>query len=113
MDEPIWTQILMDEPIWTQVLESGWDTFEWWTAAEFLEGDWDVPGVVLVTHTPPDDPDEPATTHRLDEAAINAAYVTAKLKHSGGLFHLFEDDIDAIAGDVVMQIACFGKIVYG
>ena len=104
--------LTLGEPLWTQVFGSGWETFPWWSQVTFIEGDWDTEGVAVVVHTPPDDPDEPSTTHRLTPANIRAAYLVAKDHYSGGTFRLFEDDIDAIAGDAILQLACFGTLVY-
>ena len=47
------------------------------------------------------------------KAIGKAAYLKAKSEYSGGAFQVFEADIDAVAGDVIVQVACFGDVVYG
>lgn len=99
-----------DDSLWSQVFGSGWETFEWWANYTFIEGDWDVEGVVVITHQDPDDTEGAATNHRIDAAALKAAYRKVGQKYP----HLLVDqDIDAGLGDVIVQVACFGDVVYG
>lgn len=101
--------LLEEDSLWSQVFGSGWEMWEWWTGYTFVEGAWDTEGVVVITHQNPEDPDEPATNHRIDPAALEAAYLKVAQKYP----HLLDQDIDAGLGDVILQVACFGDVIYG
>lgn len=98
--------------LWTAVFGSSWETWGWWKIEEWLDGDWDAPGAVLLGI---DDPQKDGVlVHRVIRPAdLIAAYEQAK---ADGFSPEGEDDshfdFDAIAGDVILQYAMFGEAVY-
>lgn len=109
--------ILDATELWSAVMGSGWETFSWWTKCEYLEGDWDVPGHVLVGVEDPED-NELTVTHVVDitdmtsalQTFVNEGYRDAC---TGRRIDLTDLDFDACVGDSLMQIAVFGESIYG
>lgn len=99
-----------EQSLWSQVFGSGFETFSWWRkSAAFTEGSWDVPGVAVLEVEDPDDSVGMPLTFTVNDADLNSAAAVVKALYP----HVFEDDIDAVAADIIVQTACFGEVIYG
>jgi hypothetical protein len=93
---------------WSAIMGSAWESWSWWRKVQYLDGaDWDKPGQVKITMENPSG-DLPMT-ETLELQDLVAAYTKA-LK-AGDLRDDW-DNLDAGSGDVVMQYALYGEIVY-
>ena len=94
------------------VLGSGWDTFSWWLAAKYHGDNVDV--VVVDPDTDKVRESKTITPDHLAQAltvAIEKGYTDAC---TGRPITVTRDlDFDACVGDVIMQIAVLGEVVYG
>lgn len=104
------------EEFWSAVFGSAWETWEWWVGLNYLEGsDWDKVGQVEITALDPDGNQETDTIKKvlgLDDI-VNAFTKAVTDNKSFGGFDPHELDLDACDGDVVIQYAMFGDVIYG
>lgn len=104
-------EIIKDaEDLWSSVFGSAWETCPWWVGVKYLEGGWNVPGRVRIT---PEDPDtgergEPVIVDLPALAEAVGWYIASGYESMCAL-----EDLDAVYGDVIIQKAVFGEVVYG
>lgn len=102
------------DDLWSAVMGSGWETWPWWQSVKYLEGDWDVPGRVQVSIDDPDAEDAALVRVITLSALIDAVHTV----NERGFVDLCTgrpidwEDLDACVGDLVLQIAIFGKEIY-
>jgi hypothetical protein len=98
------------EDFWSHILGSAWETWDWWTGVDYLDGsDWDKVGEVKITGWDGETEGETLITKTLNIGDLAEAY--GKCLAEGYRFNL--DDFDACDGDAVIQMAMFGEVVYG
>lgn len=101
-----------DQELWEAVFGSSPFSFghgEWFPEAEYLgDTQWDKIGRVKITGI--DDDDKKITKILTIEDLAKALPIANKLVNMD-LFDL--DDYDCICGDAVLQVAMFGKVIYG
>ena len=105
------------DELMNSVMGSVWERWDWWVMLKFADGcDWKTypsnPHLpyVKVGITDPDDPDEQAFIAKtLSVQDIVIAVGEVLTSHPW----IRWDDMDACYGDVVMQTAMLGKVVYG
>lgn len=124
MDSSATHQVTINIPIavdandlWAAVLGSGWDTFSWWTASEYLTGDWDHAGIVRITAEDPDSTDDTFITREIDlDALVRATQNVAGGGYvdgcTGHAINWSDLDFDACVGDLILQVAVFGEPIY-
>lgn len=101
----------------SSVMGSAWSVWSWWRTAEYAEGyNWDTfpddPTAHYITvgiDDPMDDEERRVQVVRLTTADIVKAVGLALSMHHS----IRWDDMDAGDGDVVMQYATLGALVYG
>ena len=106
--------------MWCSVFGSAGESWEWWLDVRFVEGDWDVPGVVhLEIENPDDEMGMPVSKDvRLDDVA--EAFATAVVRGYRDTCTgkpISADDVDAgldaCSSDVILQLLVLGEVVYG
>lgn len=105
------------EHLWSMICGSGWETWSWWYALDYVGGDWDKPcDLWVVVDNPFTDDDasgsEDALCAKVSIADIAQA-ISELQNHPQVMECLASDDFDAVYGDVVMQQAVFGEVIYG
>ena len=101
------------DDLWSDVFGSGGDVMPWWINVEFIDCTWDTHGQAKITALDPDDPDEQETLTKVitvqDLADAMSALTEGGFTHCGG--HPL-DSTDECTGDVILQQAVYGDIVY-
>jgi len=104
--------------LWAAVIGSGWEMWSWWKSINFLEGDWDEPGVLRVEVEDPEDEEKTLTKDITTERLIEAMSLVAGMPDrfcdacTGRPIDWDDLDFDACVGDLFMQYAVFGETVY-
>jgi hypothetical protein len=106
---------IKDEDLWSSVCGSAWETCPWWWAADYEGGDWDEPCTLWVAIANPDD------DHWFEDGLLTATITIDDIvraleelrDHPAVMDCLRNDDFDSIYGDVVIQQAIFGDVIYG
>lgn len=108
------------EDIWSMICGSAWETWSWWYGWKYEGGDWDKPCDlwVIVDNPWEDNPEvSPLAADNTFSALITLADIVRALEelaeHPQIMDCLLNDDFDAVYGDVVMQQAVFGEVIYG
>lgn len=111
-------KVYQTNDLWSAVMGSGWEMWSWWKSINYLEGDWDEPGVLRVEVEDPEDEDKTISKD------INAQKIIEAMSLVAGMPDRFCDactgrpidwddlDFDACVGDLFMQYAVFGETVY-
>lgn len=103
------------EEIWSMICGSAWETWSWWQGWKYDGGDWDKPCDLWVIVDDPFTDDE----YSLDVlcAKVTVADIVRALEELSDsapiMDCLLNDDFDAVYGDVIMQQAIFGEVIYG
>lgn len=101
------------EELWSEVLGSNYEAVSDWIVREqYIDGDWETPGTIQITA---EDPEEESNTITvgIDADDLYRAYEIAlenEYHHCGRA--LDEQDFDACAGDIVLQVAVYGEVVF-
>lgn len=108
-----------DEEVWETVFGSSPEMFgtNWWVSYDFLEGsDWDKAGAVRITLLDPEDLEETGEK-TVTKVLYPSDLVEAlqKVVASGNRYTNWLDleAYDSVAGDVIIQTAVYGEIVFG
>jgi hypothetical protein len=105
-----------DVALWSAVFGSSFETWDWWVGIKYVEGDWDVPGHVRLSILDPDDPEgSPLITANIRMENVRKAFdraVDEGVINPDCIFDEDDVDLDAVDGDVVLQIATLGEITY-
>lgn len=100
---------------WAAVCGSAWELESWWWAAEYEGGDWDDPCTLWVGIA------DPADEFWFTNGVITATFTTEDMvraleelrDHPQVMRCLRSGDFDATYGDVVIQQAIFGEVIFG
>lgn len=102
------------DELWSEVLGSGYEEVsEWIVKEQYIDGDWDTPGTIQIVA---EDPEEEGLniTVGIDADDLYKAYEIAV---ENGYTHcgkpLENQDFDACAGDIILQVAVYGETVFG
>lgn len=101
--------------LWSAVFGSGFETYEWYSEVEYLDGaGWDTPGQVRIVIDCWDDDEEPVekVLSPNDILAVWAKFVEEG-KTYWGTSYMDIDQADADFGDSILQYAILGDEVYG
>ena len=102
-------RIIQTQELWANVMGSGFETWHWWLAVSYAEDtDWDIPGHVTLSIADPKR-DRGGLIKTITISDIEVAL--HQLAMDGGPVNV--DDLDAHTGDVVLQQAVLGEVVYG
>lgn len=94
--------------VWEAANGAGFE-YSWWERVEYIEGDWDKPGIIEVTIENPDG--GKSISKRLTPADLMKEYREIETEtHCGGC-HLVLDP-DACTTDLIFQQAMLGEILY-
>lgn len=97
------------QELWSNVMGSGFETWHWWLAVVYEDdADWDIPGRVTLSIADPDK-ERGGLIKTIDIRDISVAL--DRLAMDGTPVNV--DDLDAHTGDVVLQQAVLGEVVYG
>ena len=107
------------EELWSAVFGSGFesDTVNnvWLRGVRFIQGTWDIPGLVELEYI-----DEDEKTHKQfysahDLAGALSAAIKKGYNHSpcGGKIDMDFSNYDACVGDLLLQVMVYGELVYG
>lgn len=97
------------DELWSNVMGSGWETWHWWLAVVYDDGaDWNIPGGVTLSIADPNK-ERGGLIKRIGLSDIEVAL--SQLAMDGTPVNV--DDLDAITGDMVLQQAVLGEVVYG
>ena len=107
------------EELWGAVFGSGFESDAvndtWLRGVRFIQGTWDVPGLVELEYI-----DEDEKTHKQFYSAhdLAGALSTAIAKgygHApcGGKIDMDFSNYDACVGDLLLQVMVYGELVYG
>lgn len=97
------------QELWSNVMGSGFETWHWWLAVSYCDdGDWNIPCHVTLSIADP----EKERGGLIKTITITDIEVALdQLAMDGTPVNV--DDLDAHTGDVVLQQAVLGKLVYG
>lgn len=103
------------------ILDSAWESYDWWVGVDYNNiPDSDDQPFVRVAVIDPDGDDDSDLVHRvLTVQDIYNGYISACSAQKQDIgFDYYSDgdydlDIDADAGDVIIQFAVFGTHIYG
>lgn len=108
---------LPPEQIWSMICGSGWETWSWWYGLKYDGGDWDKPcDLWIICDNPYGDDDASGSDDALCALVTLPDLIRAIEElsiHEAVMNCLHSDDFDAAWGDVVMQQAVYGEVVYG
>lgn len=109
--------ILDDEETWLDICGSAWESLPWWYTYDYEGGDWDKPCTLWVAIADPEDSESDWFENGVITATITIADLERALQelrdHPTVMECLINGDFDCIYGDVVMQQAIFGEVIYG
>jgi hypothetical protein len=98
------------EDFWSEIMGSAWETYDWWVTLDYSEGaDWDKVGEITVKSWDGETEGEALISKTLTIKDLAEAY--GKCLAEG--FRINIHDLDANQGDVILQMAMFGEVVYG
>lgn len=100
----------MNYTLWEEVFGSGYEEVSDWIVGErFTSGDWETPGKVLISYQ---DRHGVICKKELTPDDLNKAYdKVVNYRHCGNT--VGEQDIDACAADIILQMALQGGVIYG
>ena len=105
------------EHIWSSICGSAWETWSWWQYLNYDGGDWDKPCDLWILVTDPYMDEYSLEAYDVLSAKVTLPDLVRALEelsdHAQIMDCLINDDFDAVYGDVVMQQAIFGEIIYG
>lgn len=98
------------EDFWSEIMGSAWETWDWWVRLDYSQGAaWDKVGEITITSWDGETEGETLVTKTLTIQNLAEAY--GKCLAEG--FRINIHDLDAGQGDVILQMAMFGEVVYG
>lgn len=98
------------EDFWSEIMGSAWECYDWWVTLDYSEGaSWDKVGEITVTAWDGETEGETLITKTLTIKDLAESY--GKCLAEG--FRINIHDMDANQGDVILQMAMFGEVVYG
>lgn len=103
------------EELWQSIFGSAYETFSWWLGEEFKQGgDWETIGEVTLTAWDEEDNSKEVVKSFKPDDIFDAwaKSVAEGYGHCGSPMSEI-DDADACFGDVVLQLAMYGKLVWG
>jgi hypothetical protein len=100
---------------WAAVCGSAWETNPHWFWLDYEDGEWDEPCTLWVAIANPDD------DHWFEDGVLTATFTVDDMvraleelrDHPQIMRDLRSGDFDAIYGDVVIQQAVLGEVIYG
>jgi hypothetical protein len=101
---------------WSAIFGSAWESWDWWLDYEFLEGsDWDTVGLVRVVGL---DPEGDQVSDKIEkiltiEDLVKSYTHLVNSNPNIPTMSYGELDLDASDGDVIIQQAIFGDVIYG
>lgn len=108
------------EALWSMICGSAWESWEWWYGWRYEGGDWDKPCDLWVIVDNPWEDNEQVSPLAADNtlcALVTLPDIVRAIEelkdHSTVMDCLRNEDFDAVYGDVVMQQAVFGEVIYG
>lgn len=105
-----------DEALWSAVFGSSFEVWDWWINIEYVEGEWDKPGHVRLTIENPDYVGTSRITANIRMDNIRKAFdelLRKGIVNRDCIYAEDDVDLDAVAGDAVLQQAILGDIIYG
>lgn len=106
--------VITKDELWSNVFGSFEGSFEWWTAIEYVDSDWQKHGVVKLSAYSDIDTDEEIVTKEVTVDDLAKAYafaVSQKYHHCGGTIDIY--NMDECASDIILQIVMFRDVIYG
>lgn len=95
--------------LWSNIMGSAFETWDWWLAVVYAEDtDWNIPGRVTLSIADPEQ-ERGGLIKTIDLQDMVDAI--DKLAMDGTLVNV--DDLDACEGDLILQVAVLGEVVYG
>jgi len=104
------------QELWSNIFGSAYESHRWWLGEEFAEGaSWEVVGDVTLTAWSEQDEDKEVTKSFKPDDIFDAwkKSVEMRYEHCGNYTMLDVDDADACFGDIILQLAMYGKLVWG
>jgi hypothetical protein len=104
------------DEFWSAVFGSAWESWDWWLDYEFLENtDWDKAGSVRIVGL---DPEGNQQTDKIEkvltiEDLVKSYTHLVNTNPNIPTLSFGELDLDASDGDVIIQHAIFGDVIYG
>jgi hypothetical protein len=113
MSNTVVVNIEMDaDALWSAVFGSAYEQMGWWLGEHFVEGDWSTAGLAKITFEDPDTSSEQTTYVNVDDLARGYSLALKNNYHHCGTGIDLEDP-DACVGDIILQCAIFGEVIYG
>ena len=120
------THEIPDQELWSAMWGSGFEsdpvTNNYLMSMEFIEGEWDELGIVEIQYVAEDDDDEGTVEEKWLTKRLNIQDVVDALTKAmsegyhhvpcGGKIDADFDDWDACVGDILLQLALYGKEVW-
>ena len=104
------TMMVNPYDLWSSICGSAWESWEWWLGWKYEGGDWENPCTLWVVAENPYDDGAITATVTVDDLAR----AIEDLQHSTVVMAaVVSSDFDALTGDIIMQQAIFGEVVYG
>ena len=105
--------------LWSAVFGSGflWDGVndEWLMGIKFIDGAWDVPGVVELTYLDEDEKPHKQFYNAHDLAGALSTSMAKGYNHSpcGCKIDMDFSNYDSCVGDLLLQVMVYGELIYG
>jgi hypothetical protein len=111
-DKKVLVPIYIDkDELWSEVFGSAYESMDWWLDEEFLTGDWEHHGEVRISYEDEDENPQKMILKIEDIARGYALALENGYHHCGSYVDI--RNMDACAGDIVLQCAIFGQVIYG
>lgn len=100
----------METELWDEVFGSGYEQVSDWIVGErYLSGDWETSGEIRISYLDRHDKVQHKDITELD--LLLAYNQVVHYRHCGHT--VGEQDIDACAADLILQMALLGEVIYG
>jgi hypothetical protein len=115
-------RVTVDVPskeLWSSVFGSGFESDPvndaWLAGLRFIEGSWDVPGLIELEYLGEDEKRHKQTYNVHDLAGALSTAVSKGYRHSpcGGMIGVDFSDYDSCVADLLLQVMVYGELVYG
>ncbi len=112
-DKKVLVPVYIDkDELWSEVFGSAYEQAgDWWLDEHYVSGDWETHGEVRIGYLDEDENPQSITLTIKDIARGYGIAVEQGYHHCGSYVDF--RNMDACSGDIILQCAIFGQLIYG